>query len=401
MSEPVAGSFRTAPDPNGPARPVKFQWSGDMVGQGWGINPDIGGVKIFSTMRERKPDFFVHSGDTIYADNPLQASVTLDDGRVWKNVLTEEKSAVAQTLEQFRGAHAYNLLDANVRGFYSEVPTVAQWDDHEVLNNWFPGRRMDADARYQEKSCDLLAARARRAFLDYMPIRLNPADPEQIFRAFSYGPMLDMFLLDERSYRGPNTGNRQERPGPETEFLGSRQVQWLKSRLLSSRAVWKVIASDMPIGLVVGDGPGRYEAFANGNGPALGRELELASLLRFIRDNGIRNTVWITADVHYCAAHHYDPSRAQFTEFEPFWEFVAGPLNAGTFGPGAMDNTFGPEVRFKGIPDGMKQNRSPLDGFQFFGEVALDPSTRAMTVSLHNSEGRRLYGIELPPAAGS
>ena len=35
---------------------------------------------------------------------------------------------------------------------------------------------------------------------------------------------------------------------------------------------------------------------------------------------------WITADVHYCAAHEYHPTRAKFTDFDPFWEFVAGPL---------------------------------------------------------------------------
>ena len=60
--------------------------------------------------------------------------------------------------------------------------------------------------------------------------------------------------------------------------------------------------------------------------------------------------VWVTADIHYCAAHHYHPTRAKFTEFDPFWEFVAGPLNAGTFGPNKMDATFGPEVKFTGIP---------------------------------------------------
>ena len=67
--------------------------------------------------------------------------------------------------------------------------------------------------------------------------------------------------------------------------------------------------------------------------PPRGRELEIADLLRFISDRRIRNVVWITGDVHYCAAHHYDPARAAFTEFDPFWEFVAGPLHAGTFGP--------------------------------------------------------------------
>ena len=67
--------------------------------------------------------------------------------------------------------------------------------------------------------------------------------------------------------------------------------------------------------------------------PPLGRELEIADLLRFIKTRRIRNVVWITGDMHYCAAHHYDPARARFTDFDPFWEFVAGPLHAGTFGP--------------------------------------------------------------------
>ena len=81
-----------------------------------------------------------------------------------------------------------------------------------------------------------------------------------------------------------------------------------------STATWKVIASDLPIGLIVRDGEKNFEAFANGDGPALGRELEIAQLLRFIRRHKIRNVVWVTADVHYAAAHRYDPERAQFKD---------------------------------------------------------------------------------------
>jgi phosphodiesterase/alkaline phosphatase D-like protein len=60
---------------------------------------------------------------------------------------------------------------------------------------------------------------------------------------------------------------------------------------------------------------------------------------------GVKNTVWLTADMHYTAAHYYDPDRAMFSDFEPFWEFVSGPLHAGSWDPAALDNTFGPEVR--------------------------------------------------------
>ena len=393
-SEPVTGSFSTSPNAK---RDVSFVFGGDVCGQGWGINPDFGGMKIYEQMRKAQPDFFIHSGDTIYADGVIQAEVKLDDGSIWKNLTTLEKSKVAETLDEFRGNHRYNLLDENLRRFNAEIPTLAQWDDHEVRNNWYPGQRLDDDNRYTVKSIDLLAARAKRAFLDYLPLRFNADDPERVYRAFNYGPLLDVLMLDERSYRGPNTANRQTAINDESVFLGSAQINWVKQRLLTSKAKWKVIASDMPIGIIVPDAGGKFEAFANGNGPALGRELELAGLLSFIKRNRIKNVIWVTADVHYCAAHYYDPAKAQFTDFAPFWEFVAGPLNAGTFGPGQMDNTFGPQVKFTGIPPGMKPNRSPKDGFQFFGAVKIDGKTEVMTVGLHDLTGKKLFSVDLPP----
>ena len=60
-SEPVVGRFRTAPADR---RDVSFVWGGDVAGQGWGINPDDGGMFTFATMRKHRPDFLLHSGDT-------------------------------------------------------------------------------------------------------------------------------------------------------------------------------------------------------------------------------------------------------------------------------------------------------------------------------------------------
>ena len=394
FSEPVVGSFKTA---SSKPSDVSFVWGGDVCGQGWGINPDFGGMKIYDAMHRLQPDFFIHSGDTIYADGEIKAEVKLDDGTLWKNIVTSEKSKVAETLDEFRGNHRYNFLDENFRRFNAEVPMIAQWDDHEVRNNWYPGQILD-DPKYTVKSVDLLAARGLRAWLDYMPLRFDPFDPERVYRAYNYGPLLDVLMLDERSYRGRNTPNNQVTMSEDTAFLGAAQINWIKQRLLNSRATWKVIASDMPLGLIVRDGRDNFEAVANSSGPALGRELEMAELLRFIKQRKIKNVVWITADVHYCAAHYYDPAQAKFTDFSPFWEFVAGPFNAGTFGPGQMDNTFGPQVKFVGIPKGMKANRSPKDGFQFFGAIKIDGKTKTMTVALHNLAGTRLFTMDLPAA---
>ncbi|MEQ1621324.1 MAG: alkaline phosphatase D family protein [Methylococcales bacterium] len=110
------------------------------------------------------------------------------------------------------------------------------------------------------------------------------------------------------------------------------------------------MATRVPLGLNIGDGvdaqgTARWEAVANGNnGPAAGRELEIADLLKFIKHQQVNNIVWLTADVYYAAAHYYDPSKAQTKDFAPFWEFIAGPLNAGTFGP----QVYSPRFRQQG-----------------------------------------------------
>jgi alkaline phosphatase D len=395
-SEPGTGSFRT-PEAGAPTRDVTLAWSADTVGQGWGINKDWGGLRLYDVMRKAEPDLFIHCGDTIYADQHLPAEITLEDGSIWRNVVTEAKSKVAETLDEYRGNYKYNLLDDHMRRFNAEVPQVAIWDDHEVRDNWYNERNLDTDERYTVKSMALLAARARKAFLEFNPVGLSTDDSERIHRALPYGALADVLTIDLRSYRGPNSENRQPSLSAESMIFGREQLDSFKARLAASRATWKIIASDMPVGLVVRDGPSLFEAIANGDaGPPLGRELEVAELLRFIRDRRIRNVVWITGDVHYCAAHHYDPSRAVFTEFSPFWEFVAGPLHAGTFGPAALDKTFGPEVRFTGIPKGMKGNRPPSDGLQFFGTLTVDARSRALTARLHDLAGKVLYSVELP-----
>ena len=395
-SLPVTGTFRT---PAAAPADVTLAWSADTVGQGWGINPEWGGLKLYETMRRATPDVFIHVGDTIYGDQPLLPEVTLDDGTVWKNVVTPAKSKPAESLDDFRGNHLYNLTDLSARRFYAEVPLVALWDDHEVLDNWYPTEILPETDRHLEKRVAVLAAHAKQAFYEHYPIRATPQENQRVYRSIPYGPSVEIFALDMRTYRGANSPNRQPALGPESAILGAAQRAWLKSALKASRATWKVVASDMPLGLVVTDGPTDFEAVANGDaGGPLGRELEIADVLAFLKKERVRNVVWITGDVHYAAAHHYDPARARFADFDPFWEFVAGPMHAGTFGPGVLDPTFGPEVRFVGIPPGMKPNRPPSAGFQFFGTLRVEAKTQVLTAQLHDLAGKVIYSIELPPS---
>src|SRR5262249_29779844 len=169
----------------------------------------------------------------------------------------------------------------------------------------------------------------------------------------------DVFMLDMRSYRTPVPDD-----GAFAAILGPTQVAWLKRELISSSATWKIIAADLPIGVVSGD------AVAQGDGPARGRELEIADPLAFIKHAAIHNPVWLTADMHYTAAHYYDPNVAVFQDFEPFWEFISGPIHAGTWRPQQLDNTFGPRAIFqKGCGEGECNDLAPCFGLPFFGHV--------------------------------
>ena len=389
-SEALEGSFTTAAcEP----KDLRFQWSGDLAGQGWGINPEFGGYRIFDAMAESEPDFFLCSGDFVYADGPIVETVALPDGSTWKNSVTEEKSKVAETLEEYRGQFKYNLLDDNLRAYLAKVPMVNQWDDHEVLNNWYPGEILDLP-QYTEKNVDVLAARARQAFAEYTPGGFGPEPDGRIYRKIAYGPLLDLFVLDMRTYKSPNP----DADGATGQVLGERQLAWLKRELSRSNATWKAIAADLPIGLLVGDGAGAVEGVADGTGAApMGRETEIADLLSHLKREEVRNTVWLTADVHYTAAHHYSPDRAVFQDFDPFWEFVSGPLNAGAFGPNKLDATFGPEAVFVKAPPAA--NTSPAVGYQFFGEVAIDAETEALTVSLKDLDGDTLFTRTIEPLA--
>ena len=384
--ETQVGHFRTAPLEQGS---ISFVWSGDTAGQGWGIDASRGGMRTYKTMLENRPDFFIHSGDHIYADCPIPAELKLPNGETWRNIVTEEKSIVAHGLAQFRGNYKYNLLDDNLRAFNAQVPMLAQWDDHEVTNDWSPVGTAD-ETGYAEDGTSRLVARARRAFDEFMPIRAIPEQEGRVYRKIGYGPLLDVFLIDMRSYRDSTWNKRDDRG--DTFILGAVQLAWLKRELAASNATWKVIAADLPIGLISED------AIALGDGPPERREYEIADLLSFMNRAGVRNTVWLTADMHYTAAHHYDPSRAVFQDFEPFWEFVSGPLHAGTWAPGELDNTFGPAAMFqKGCSAEQGENLAPCFGLQFFGRVDIDGRSGVMTVTLKDVDNRDLWSVDIEP----
>ncbi len=232
FGEAQVGHFRT---PSNERRSVSLLWSGDTMGQGWGIDRSRGGMRTYATMLRNRPDFFIHCGDNIYADCTIAAEQKLADGGVWRNIVTEEKSKKAETLADYRGNYKYNLLDDNMRAFNAAVPTFALWDNHETMESWYPGEPTPWEP-IGEKNALIFAARARRAFHEYLPLRETMAEPGRIYRKIQYGPLLDVFMLDMRSYRGPDGPHTDSILKPDDFLLGPDQVAWLKRELANSQS---------------------------------------------------------------------------------------------------------------------------------------------------------------------
>nr|VFK19080.1 MAG: alkaline phosphatase D [Candidatus Kentron sp. LFY] len=386
------GTFRTAPDPN-THRPIRFVWIADVGGQGWGRNPELGildveneritgGYVIFKVIGKLDPDFAVFAGDMIYADNPIPAEKSVPGGAgagTWNN--NPSKDFTALTLDDYRANWKYNLGDAKYRRFLSRTPIYVQWDDHEVTNNWYPGEVLSFPP-YHGMATNELAGRSRQALFEF-----NPILGKEIFRKFRYGRHLELFLLDERSYRGANPENANP---AGIDMLGEHQLAWLEDGLRKSTATWKIISSHDPLSIVTG-ATNDWDAWGQGSPEVRGREIELGRLLRFIRNEAIKNVVFITADVHFAAAISYNPELAEFKDFLPFWEFAVGPSHAGAFGPGRLDTSFGPAYEFIRAPglEGLAQNLPP-PVMQSFGSMEIDQIGQ-LTVKIHDITGAVIY----------
>lgn len=323
---------------------------------------DLAGLPASIGSKALRDVRFAWSGDTIYADGPITAEVKLADGTVWNNVVTEEVSKVAETLNEYRGRYRYNLIDANVRRMGADVPQIWQWDDHEASNNWSDSKDVSGDKRYTEKNVPLLVARATRAFHEYAPLR-RTADvkSERVYRHLPQSPLLDMFVVD----------------------MAATAAQLRQPAARRLPGFW--MASSVP----------KRSGKSSPPTCPLARRWNVKSKLHACYGRSSTRASRTSCGMHYTAAHYFDPAQAQFSDFNPSWEFVSGPLNAGSFGPNKTDATFGMQVVYQKAPQ--EQNTAPTAGLQFFGQVDIDARTQAMTVTLKDLTGASLYAKTLAP----
>jgi alkaline phosphatase D len=304
------GSFRTAPASHKPAA-VRLAFGGDVAGQN--VCRDAAeGFPIMRTISDWRPDVFVGLGDMVYADNACDPV-----GR-YGNAQVAGDFGPATDLESFRAHWRYNRTDAGLQALLARTGYVGVWDDHEVVNDFGPS--------------EPLLPTGRQAFLEYTPIAAAP----RLYRSIRWGRHLELFVLDTRSYREPNAApDGAEHP---KTMLGAAQLAWLKAAVATSDATWKVVVSSVPMSIPTGfPAANGRDGWANFDQDT-GFERELLDILASMHGAGVRNTVWITTDVHFAEAFRYTP----FDGFDVH-ELISGPLSAGIFPIATFDDTLAPE----------------------------------------------------------
>jgi alkaline phosphatase D len=378
----VRGSFQTAPRDNS-ASPLRLVFGGDLAGQNV-CRDATEGFPIIETVRAWRPDVFVGLGDMIYAGDTCLAT-----GR-YGNAQVPGAFGPAADLPTYWAHWRYTRAEAKLQRLLEGTDYVGVWDDNEVVNDFGPLNDTRSTPPYTP-GVHLMPI-GRKAFIDYTPVAIARNTPLRLYRSLRWGKYAELFVLDTRQYRDPNFAEDTD-ARPKT-MLGREQLTWLKEKLAASDATWKVIVSSVPMSIPTGfpaangrDGWANYDQNT-------GYERELLDILRFMQASGIRNTVWITTDVHFAEAFRYVP----FTDDPGFvvYQLVTGPMNAGIFPTAAYDTTLNPEVLFGPAPAAPPTTWAEAKRWFNFGELEI-ARNGSLTMRVVNTAGQSEFSRTLAP----
>lgn len=344
------GRFTTAPESSA-AETIEFAYTGDTDGtrKRGAKKPFFGTFEAFRAMLAEGNDFNVHMGDTIYSDSGVAGKPARSVEAKWKR-------------------YRDNLTQANLRKLRAATGFFSHWDDHEFINDFSVPE--DGERLYKA---------GVQAFRDYAPVTYTNKDG--LYRSFRWGANLELFFLDERSFRdakasaipasgarsggnvcdNPRTGDPDLAPtapkdkrdtfsvlvpslaepvseacknainDPDRSLLGQRQYGRFVQALDDSSARFKLVMNETPIQQFYGLPYDRWEGYA----------FERVKLLNELGQRGIANVVFLTTDTHAAFANvirtrtfanDVAPSNAPPTATDTsYQDFVIGPVATNTF----------------------------------------------------------------------
>jgi alkaline phosphatase D len=396
-STTAVGHFTTAPRQSSNTG-VRFAVSGDAdATPGPNGAPGFNRYEVYGRMAAERNDFNVNLGDTIYSDSELAGA------------------AVARTVQQKREKYKLGLALPALRTLRATTGLYSQWDDHEFVNDFSKAENGD----------DIYRA-GIQAFLDYAPVA--PPSAVGLYRSFRWGKNLELFFLDERSFRSAKatavcggdvapTAPQAVRDAfatiapslktpvskacldaiadPTRTMLGAAQLAAFTKAIKASTATWKVVVNEVPIQQFYALPYDRWEGYA----------AERERLLRFLQAN-VKNVVFLTTDTHANLVNEVRfGTLGGAPESSGMWEVVTGPVATNTFSK-EIDGFLGQRGAGTAIgalffkpqpPNGVGMRCAALDTYSY-AEVAV--SARRLTVALRDANGkpvREATGVACAP----
>lgn len=326
--ESRVGKIRTALPP-GSNQPVRFAFFSCQ-------DYTHGYYNAHEVMAAGDYDFVVCLGDYIYSETYHSVKGTktaVRDDRIGRSGPNKSIVREARTLSDYRKKYSLYRSDPALRAVHAKFPMVMLWDDHEVQDNYAGAERyggLGPSKRFGPHRKKV----ANRAFFESMPAFAGK-NRQRLFRSLRFGNVVDLIVMDQRSYR-ENQPCRDAVVPPcdgydaPRDFLGRRQMNYVKGKLAASKAAWKVLANEVPImpTRVLGGANYTYDTWT-------GYPREREELLAFLRDRGIKDTVFITGDLHTFIAGDV---RTNLGDGETVaLEFVGGSMTSQSLGETTLD----------------------------------------------------------------
>jgi len=292
ISDSISASFILPPDPE-TKRDIKFCV---VSCHDFNRRDDLeNGHKIYPSMSQLQPDFFVHTGDIEYMDKPTPYAMT-------------------EELMRFKWNRLFALPFQ--RSFFNHHTSYFMKDDHDVgFDDSYPGR-------------DYGLVPFERG-LEIFDLEQFPSHPKN-YKTIRWGKDLQIWIVEGRNYRNQN----HLKDGPEKTIWGAAQKQWFYETVTASNATFKVLITSSPI-----LGPDRAKKNDNLSNASYAYEQE--EILDFIRKQ--QNLFIVNGDRHWQYVTHIKNTS--------LWEFGCG---AGTdsHAGGWKQEDFRPEHQFLRVKGG-------------------------------------------------
>ncbi|MET8826734.1 alkaline phosphatase D family protein [Streptomyces sp. NPDC004610] len=272
-------------------------------------------------------DAWLHLGDYIYEYGTGQY------GTRGTTVRPHAPAHEILALADYRTRHGRYKTDPDLQALHAAAACVAIWDDHEIANDAWSGGAENHTEGTEGAYADRQAA-AKQAYFEWMPVR--PAVAGTTYRALRFGRLADLALLDLRSFRSQQAalGDGQV-DDPDRTLTGRAQLDWLKGRLASADTTWRLVGNSVMIApFAIGSLAAELlkplaellglpqEGLAINTDQWDGYTDDRRELLGHLRGNAIRNTVFLTGDIHMAWANDvpvnagtYPLSASAATEF--------------------------------------------------------------------------------------